>query len=185
MSDETSPPPTESAEAPAAPQDETAMLQRRLTEAEQQRDEYLALAQQTRAEFENYQKRAAREREAERPYWTRGLAADLLPVIDNLERAIAAARKSGDEGPLAQGVAATLTILLDALKRHGVSRIDAAGLPFDPTEHEAVMQQPAGEGQEAGTVVNVLEHGYRIHERVLRPARVVVAVAAEPSTSDE
>jgi molecular chaperone GrpE len=175
------PKPTEdtapTADEPIDVRDDLVEMKARAEAAEAKRDEFLALVKQTQADFENYQKRAAREREAERPYQQRALAADLLPAVDNLERAVAAARQAGDNGPLAQGVAATLTQLLDALKRHGVVRIVAEGQPFDPNRHEAVMQQPSAE-HEPGTVLQVLEHGYTIHERVLRPARVIVSVAA-------
>jgi molecular chaperone GrpE len=150
-------------------------LEARLQSAEQARDEYLSLAKQARADFENYQKRAQRELATERRYAQTPLAGDLLPALDNLERAIAAAEQAGDTGPLAQGVAMVQSQLLDVLRRHGVTRIEAQGQPFDPNRHQAVMQMPTAE-HPPQTVVEVLEPGYLIHERVLRPARVVVAM---------
>jgi len=157
------------------PGGEVAALRARAEAAEKARDEYLDLAQRTRAEFENYQKRVQRDLTAERRYAQKPLAADLLPVIDNLERATAAARQAGETGPLVQGVGMVHHQLLDALRRHGVSRIEALGQPFDPHLHEAVMQQPSAD-HPAATVVQVFEPGYQIHDRVLRPAKVAVSV---------
>src|SRR5438105_9647142 len=85
----------------------------------QERDQFLALLQRTQADFENYQKRNQREREQERRYWHGAFAMDLLPVIDNLDRAMTAAKQAGESGPLVQGVGMVQTQLLDMLKRHG------------------------------------------------------------------
>jgi molecular chaperone GrpE len=155
---------------------EVAALEARLRSAEQKRDEYLDLVKQGRAEFENYQKRAQRDLATERRFAQAPLAGDLLPALDNLERAIAAADKGGEKGSLTQGVEMVHTQLLDTLRRHGVTRIDALGKPFDPNLHQAVMQQPAAD-HPPQTVLQVLEPGYMIHERVLRPARVIVSTA--------
>jgi molecular chaperone GrpE len=151
-------------------------LRDRLQATEKQRDEYLDLVKQTRADFENYQKRAQRDLATERRFAQLPLAGDLLPALDNMERAIDAAEKAGDKGSLAQGVALVHTQLLDVLRRHGVTRIEAQGKPFDPNLHQAVMQQPSAEVPPQ-TVLQVLEPGYMIHERVLRPARVIVSTA--------
>jgi molecular chaperone GrpE len=156
--------------------DQAESLEAQLRAAEQQRDEYLDLVKQTRAEFENYQKRAARDLATERRFAQSPLAGDLLPALDNLERAISAATQAGDKGSLAQGVAMVHGQLLDVLRRHGVTRIDAQGKPFDPHLHQAVMQQSSAE-HPPQTVVQVLEPGYMIHDRVLRPARVIVSTA--------
>ena len=150
--------------------DDLETLRSRLQTAEQQRDEYLDLAQRTRADFENYQKRMQRDLAEERRYAQAPLAADLLPALDNLERATAAAKQAGEKGPLVQGVAMVQTQLLDVLRRHGITRIEAQGKPFDPNLHQAVMQQPSKEHPPM-TVLQVLEQGYMIHDRVLRPAR--------------
>lgn len=160
------------------PADELDALRQRLEKAEVERDQYLALVKTTRADFENYQKRVKRDQAEERKYATTGLAGDLLPTLDNLERAIQAARKAGDEGPLVQGVAMVQTMLLDVLRRHGITRIEAQGQPFDPNLHQAVVQQPTAE-MPPQTVAAVLEQGYRLHDRVLRPAQVAVAVAPQ------
>jgi molecular chaperone GrpE len=149
-------------------------LKARASQAEQERDQFLALLQRTRADFENYEKRVLRDHVQDRRYLHGGLAKDLLPVLDNLERAMQAAKKAGEQGPLVQGVAMVQGQLLDVLRRHGIEAIDAVGQAFDPTKHEAVMQQPAP-GQTAGTVLQVVEQGFVIHDRVLRPAKVIVA----------
>jgi molecular chaperone GrpE len=142
---------------------------------EAERDEFKSLAMRTRADFENYQKRATREAAQERRYAHGPLALDLLPILDNLDRAVAAAKQAGEVGPLVQGVGMVQSQYLDALKRHGITRIEAQGQPFDPNLHQAVMQQPSE--QPANTVLQVLEQGYMLHDRVLRPARVIVSTA--------
>ncbi|MBM4067782.1 MAG: nucleotide exchange factor GrpE [Planctomycetes bacterium] len=140
----------------------------------QERDQYLDMLQRNRAEFENYQKRNQKDRDQERRYLTSNVFVDLLPVLDNLERAMAAAKQADEKGPLVDGVAIVLNQFLDVFKRHGVSRIEAEDRPFDPNVHQAVMQQPAAD-KPANTVIQVLEHGYTIHDRVLRPAKVIVS----------
>src|SRR5262249_45005508 len=152
---------TEAPEAVLSP-DEIADLKKKAGE----RDQYLDLAQRTRAEFDNYQKRNRTERDQERKYAFGPLARDLLPVIDNLQRALDAARKAGDSGPLVQGVAMVETQFLELLKRNGIVAIEAEGEPFDPNLHQAVMQKPSAE-HEPNTIVQVLEHGYMNHDRVL------------------
>ena len=143
----------------------------------QERDQFLALLQRTQADFENYQKRTQRERESERRYWHGAFALDLLPVIDNLDRAMTAAKQAGESGPLVQGVGMVQTQLLDMLKRHGITPIDALGKPFDPNLHQAIMQQPSRE-HPPQTVIQVLQQGFMIHDRVLRPAGVIVSATA-------
>ena len=164
-------------EAPEILANEADDLAARLQKAEAERDEFMALAKEKQAEFENYQKRFQRDLATERRFAQTPLASDLLPVLDNLERAIAAANKDGAGGPLAQGVSMVQTQLLDALKRHGVTRMDAQGKQFDPNLHQAVQQQPSAE-HPPQTVLQVLEPGYLLHERVLRPARVIVSTKA-------
>jgi molecular chaperone GrpE len=171
---ETTTPPANEKKAPDGA-DALNELRGKLAAAEQARDEYLDLARQVRADFENYQKRSQRDLATERRFAQEPLARDLLPALDNLDRALAAAEKTGDNGALAQGVAMVRSQLLDALRRHGVTRIEAQGQPFDPNRHEAVMQQPCAEAPPQ-TVLQVLEPGYVHHERVLRPARVIVSM---------
>lgn len=143
----------------------------------QERDQFLDLLKRTQADFENYQKRSRREWEQERKYLHGDLAKSLLPVLDDLARATAAAEQAGEKGPLVQGVAMVQNKLLDLLRRYGVTPIEAQGKPFDPNLHQAVMQQPSAD-QPPGTVLHVLEQGFMIHDRVLRPATVVVSTAA-------
>jgi molecular chaperone GrpE len=127
------------------------------------------------AEFVTARKRLLRDVEVEKKYAVEPLARDLLAALDNLDRALQAAKAAGDTGPLAIGVAATAGQFLAALARHGITRIECEpGTAFDTNRHEAVMQQPAA-GFEAGQVVRVLQQGFLIHDRVLRPATVVVA----------
>jgi molecular chaperone GrpE len=141
----------------------------------QERDQFLDLLKRTQADFENYQKRNQREREQERRYRNEPLGRDLLSVLDNLERAMTAARQANETGPLVQGVGMVLTQFLDLLRRHGITPIDAEGKPFDPNLHHAVMQQPSADVP-PNTVTQVLERGFMIHDRVLRPASVAVSV---------
>jgi molecular chaperone GrpE len=137
---------------------------------ERQRDEYLALAQRTQADFENYRKRAAREAAAAGERARGTLVRELLPVLDNLERALASAEEG--EQHLAEGVKLVHSELLSVLQRNGVEQFDPAGEKFDPTFHEALSTR---EGPEPGLVLDVVEKGYRVNGTVLRPARVVVS----------
>jgi molecular chaperone GrpE len=168
----------------ASPENETALreelqtLRERLQAAEAERDKFRTLAQQARADFENYQKRLKRDFEQERRYAELPLARDLIPAIDNLDRATAAAQKANETGPLVQGVAMVKGQVLDVLRRHGITPMDALGKPFDPNLHQAVMQQPSAE-HPPGTVVEITEQGFQMHDRVVRPAQVIVSVAAE------
>jgi molecular chaperone GrpE len=144
-----------------------------LVKAVKQRDDYLALAQRTQADFENYRKRAAREAAAARDRGVGSLAKELLPALDNLDRALEGA---AEDDPLLQGVRLVRTELKAALARAGIESFCPLDEPFDPSVHEAVAtaEQPPG-GRPSGTVVEVYQDGYRLGEGVLRPARVVVA----------
>jgi molecular chaperone GrpE len=150
-------------------------LRARASEIERERDQFLELLQRTRADFENYQKRVQRDTQQERRYSAGPLALELLSALDNLERATAAAEQAGDKSALVQGVSMVHTQLLDALKRHGIVRMDALSKPFDPNQHQAVMQKPSAD-QAPNTILQVLQPGYMIHDRVLRPASVIVSV---------
>jgi molecular chaperone GrpE len=142
-----------------------------------ERDEYLALAQRIQADFENYRKRAARDQERLVAHAHERLVRDLLPVLDDLERALEAAERH-EEAALVDGVRLVEQSLRKALEKEGLVEIDADGA-FDPHVHEAVLAQPR-EGAEAGAVVEVVQRGYRLGDRVIRPARVVVA-AEQPN----
>ncbi|HEV3322379.1 MAG TPA: nucleotide exchange factor GrpE [Solirubrobacteraceae bacterium] len=201
-------PPTEEGALPDGPsgsapeQDEVSEFEGDLDELvaiAAQRDEYLALAQRTQADFENYRKRVAKESAAAAERGVAKLAKELLPALDNLDRALEAAdqeearRASGqrpaggrpspsDRGPggpaedslLLDGVRLVRAELSAALARVGVESFDPKGERFDPAHHEAMLSQPV-EGTAGGTVVEVYQPGYRLNGTVIRPARVVVA----------
>jgi molecular chaperone GrpE len=149
-----------------------------LTAAQRERDEYLDLARRTQADFENYRKRAARDAAAAGERAKSGLVRELLPVVDNLERALASAggQSGGGERPeehLADGIRLVHSELVSVLARNGVEVFDPKGDQFDPDLHEALSMR-AEDGAEQGTVLDVIEKGYRLNGTVLRPARVVV-----------
>jgi molecular chaperone GrpE len=143
-------------------------------------DEYLELAQRTKADFENYRKRAARDAAAAQQRGIMKLARELLPAVDDLDRAVTAAQTaSGVEedgtGTLVSGIKLVHAGVIAALARVGIEPYSPVGERFDPQHHEAVAQQPV-EGTEPGTIVEVYQRGYRLHDgSILRPARVVVA----------
>jgi molecular chaperone GrpE len=168
----------------AAVLDDLEALRSRAAGLQQERDEFRNLLQRTRADFENYQKRTQRDIAQEQKFWHGRFALDLLPILDNFERAVAAARQSGESGPLVQGVAMVQSQILDAFRRHGITPIEAQGLPFDPALHQAVLQQPSAEVP-PNTVLQVLEKGFMIHDRVLRPAGVIVSKAPEHQTNSQ
>jgi molecular chaperone GrpE len=126
------------------------------------------------AELDNFKKRSAREREEVARFANEALIKDLLPVVDNLERAIAHASGGGNGKPLVEGVEMVLKGLLDVLAKHGVTQISAVGQPFDPSKHEA-MAQVEDESHEPNSVVEELHKGYTLRDRLLRPALVSVA----------
>ena len=143
-----------------------------LTAARRERDEYLATAQRAQADFENYRKRAAKESTSAGDRARSNLVRELLPAIDNLERALSSA--DDREQGLADGVQLVYSELLAVLQRSGVEAFDPAGEPFDPEFHEALSTRPE-EGAQPGVVLDVIEKGYRLNGSVLRPARVVVS----------
>ena len=137
---------------------------------EEQPEDYLELAQRVQADFENYRKRVARETAAAGERARSGLVRELLPIVDNLERALASAEEG--EQHLAEGVRLVHSELIAVLERNGVEQFDPAGEKFDPAEHEALSVRDEGE---SGSVLDVVEKGYRSNGTVLRPARVVVS----------
>ena len=143
-----------------------------LAEAEAQRDEYLADLQRLAADFDNYRKRALRDQQAFASRAAERLVAKLLPVLDDLERALDAAEHH-EEAKVLEGVEMTRSALAAALASEGLQEIAAEGA-FDPHVHEALLAQPV-EGAEPGSIVQVVQRGYRLGDAVLRPARVIVA----------
>jgi molecular chaperone GrpE len=144
----------------------------RLARAQAERDEYLDLAQRVQADFENYRKRAAREQERLVAHAHERLVRELLPVLDDLERALEAAERH-EEAQLVDGVKLVEQSLRRALAREGLAEIEAEG-EFDPHVHEALLTKP-GDGADSGTVLEVVQRGYRVGDRVVRPAKVIVA----------
>ena len=126
------------------------------------------------AELENYRKRARRELEDERRYAALPMMRDMLPVMDNLQRAIAAAENTPAMAPFVDGIRMVAQSLESLIARHHGKKIDALGKPFDPTLHEAIAQQPAGDNP-PHTVLAVAVEGYTLHDRVVRPAQVMVS----------
>jgi molecular chaperone GrpE len=145
-----------------------------LAEAKRERDEYLELAQRTKADFENYRKRVAKESSDALARGKAELARQLLPAIDNLERALDAGEDASAHGALVEGVAMVRDELHGRLEGAGVESFDPTGEKFDPQLHEALSTKP-GEGTEPGVVVETVAKGYRLNGQVLRPAKVVVS----------
>jgi len=164
--------------------DPRATLEERVALLEEEKkaacDRYLRSA----AELENFKKRTEREVSDFRRYANEAILRDLLPAVDNLERAIEAAgdRKSAEDSILA-GVDMTLKEIRKVFERHAVRPIDASGQIFDPTLHQAVMQE-ASDAHPDNTVIREFQKGYLIHDRLLRPAMVVVSKAADKRTAD-
>jgi molecular chaperone GrpE len=182
----------EEASAPAAPQEASAdpgpagdEMEKLRAEAELAHDRLMRM----QADFENFRRRALKEKTEDRQFGHQNLVKDLLSTVDNLERAIDHARVSGEDGggdleSLLQGVELVQRELLGALGKHGVFEIEAAGKPFDPSLHEAMAQAP-DDSVAPNTVVQVLEKGYKLRSRLIRPARVIVAQAPEGSPEPE
>jgi len=163
-----------------------AELQAALTAAQSQAAEAKDQMLRALAETENVRRRIQRDRDETLKFATTGLAKDMLPVADNLRRALEAIPKDALESDealrnLATGVEMTERLLLAALERHQVKPIDALGQKFDANLHQAMFELP-GTGQPAGTVVQVLEAGYTLHDRLLRPSLVGIA-KAEPAAA--
>ena len=154
----------------AEAEEDTAEPEDPLARAERERDEYLDLARRAQADFENYRKRAAREAAAAGERAKSGLVRELLPIVDNLERALVSAEEG--EQHLAEGVRLVHSELIAVLERNGIEQFNPAGDRFDPAEHEALSVRSDGE---PGLVLDVVEKGYRANGTVLRPARVVVS----------
>ena len=154
-------------------------VEEKLATLEAERDEHLNDLKRVAAEFENYRKRVLRDQESLVARAHERLVKELLPVLDDLERALAAAEEH-EEAKLEEGVRLVHRELAAALEREGLAEIETSG-QFDPHVHEALLSQPSE--AEEGSVLEVVQKGYRLGDRVLRPARVVVA-AATPQEDD-
>jgi molecular chaperone GrpE len=148
-----------------------ATLEEQVAALEAERDEHLSDLKRVAAEFENYRKRVARDQESLVARAHERLVKELLPVLDDLERALAAAEEH-EEAKLEEGVRLVHRELAGALEREGLAEIETNG-HFDPHVHEALLSQPSD--AEEGSVIEVVQKGYRLGDRVVRPARVVVA----------
>jgi molecular chaperone GrpE len=170
------------AEEPQAEESELAKLREQLEakekEAQDNHDRFLRQV----AELENYKKRTTRERDDAIRFANEVLIREILPILDNLERAIAHAKGGGNGEPLVEGVEMVLKGLFDILSRHGVVQISAVGQPFDPGKHEA-MAQVESEDHEPNTVVEEHHKGYLLHDRLLRPA--LVSVSKQPKIKEK
>lgn len=157
-----------------SPEDELERLRQEVdsktAEAAQNYDRFV----RERADLENFKRRAQRERADTLKFGAEQVVRGLLPIVDNLERAIDHAESSGEGGQLVEGVRLVLKGALDVLARHGVTRIEATGEPFDPAFHEAIAQVE-DDDVEANHVVQQFQPGYRLHDRLLRPAQVSVS----------
>jgi len=150
-------------------------LEEQVAALEAERDEHLNDLKRVAAEFENYRKRVLRDQESLVARAHERLVKELLPVLDDLERALAAAEEH-EEAKLEEGVRLVHRELADALEREGLAEIETTGV-FDPHVHEALLSQPSDEQE--GSVLEVVQKGYRLGDRVLRPARVVIAAPRE------
>jgi molecular chaperone GrpE len=173
-------PPTEAPEPDAGPRPEEEVADAAaeadedpVAKAERERDEYLTLAKRTQADFENFRKRAIKDAQASGARARMGLIREILPAVDNLERALTQMPADVHEGFL-EGVRLVYMDLQGVLARAGIEPIEPVGAAFDPTVHEALSTREE-QGAEAGTVLDVIEKGYRSADTVIRPARVVVA----------
>jgi molecular chaperone GrpE len=167
-------PETPPAEAQSAADDPGARLATALAERDANYERFL----RSQAELDNFRKRVQRERDEDRRYASLPVVRDLLPVIDNLRRALDAASSAGESGNLRQGIELVLQQLEGVLTRHGAQAIPAVGQPFDPHLHEAVQQVPSAEHPPM-TVIQELERGYTLHERVVRPSKVIVSAGSD------
>jgi molecular chaperone GrpE len=150
-------------------------LEEQLAQKDREAQEYLAKYRKAATEFDEARLRLRREISKDIERVRRDVIAEMLDVLDNLDRAIDSASRSASNEALLQGVEMVRRQFLSKLEGLGVHRIDAAGQPFDPTLHEAITTVPASSSDQAGLVVGVIRHGYRIGDQVLRPATVAVA----------
>jgi molecular chaperone GrpE len=164
--------------APTIPLDETAAKLR--AELEQAKDRALRL----QAELDNYRKRASRELEDRMKYADMDILRELLPVLDNIHRAVEHAGNSSDQASLLEGFKMVGSQLESVLEKHHCKKIEAQGVPFDPNLHHAISQMPSAD-QPPNTVLLVAQDGYVLHDRVVRPSQVIVSIAPPNSENNE
>jgi molecular chaperone GrpE len=178
MNAESNPNPAADAPAESPSQPVLAEAQDAVTRLEAQLADSRDRVLRAQAELDNFRKRTRRELEDERKFALQPLIRDLLPVIDNVGRAIQSAESTPDMASLLAGIKLVAQLLDGVLKSHHCQVINAQGAPFDPNLHQAVTRQPSAD-QPPHTVLAVLQNGYQLHDRVLRPAQVIVAIAPE------
>ena len=174
-------PPKDSAAPPAQP--DAALLTEQLTEAERERDQFRNMAMRAQADLVNYRRRAAEEQTELRRNANAELIGKLLEVVDNFERAIGMLPADAADG-WHEGLALVQRNLMNILETEGVSKIEAAGKPFDPWEHEAVFHQETSDAED-GVIIAVTREGYRLHDKVLRASQVIVAKAPAADPEQE
>ena len=157
-----------------------ARLQEKEKEAQENYDRYLRLS----AELENFKKRMEKEKGEAYKFANENLLKDLLPVLDNLERALEHGRDTENPKALFEGVELTYKALWTVLEKYGITRVEAMGEAFDPQHHEAVMVQEDAQSP-AGVVISQLQIGYRLHNRLVRPAMVVVSKKPELNPDED
>ncbi|HID56267.1 TPA: nucleotide exchange factor GrpE [Candidatus Poribacteria bacterium] len=157
-------------------------IERIKAEAEAARDRLLRAA----AEYENFKKRAEREKEEAMKFIAESIVLDIIPIVDNLDRAIKSAQSDEKKNfdALLQGIEMIQKQMLSVLEKYGVGVIESEGQPFDPRIHEAILQVPSEEYPE-NTVVQEFERGYTLHDKVIRPAKVIVSKLPEPKEKEE
>jgi len=168
------------ADQPAEGIDPEQVLAARTEEAKTFQDKYLRLA----AELENFKRLAQKQKQEYSQFANESLLKELLPIVDNLERAVKCVQEGRTTDGLVQGVELTLKQFTETLARFGVRPIASLGVPFDPTRHQAVAQQASNTAAE-NTVIEECQKGYQLHDRILRAAMVVVATAQAADTTDE
>jgi molecular chaperone GrpE len=176
-------PPPAAAEAPPAHAESAESLREALAAKTQEFDRLQDRLLRLHAEFENFKKRTAREKAEFLKFAHEGLILDVLPVLDNLERALRSARAEAGSSPLIEGIEMIVRLFRNVLDKAGVKAIEAIGQPFDPAVHQAVAQADADADGDP-VVAEEVQKGYTIEGRVLRPAMVKVSRAASPGTGD-
>jgi len=177
---------SESAEVPHEPaekenkSDLEAKLEEKDREAKENYDRYLRVS----AEFENYKKRVEKEKSETYKFANENLLRDLIPVLDNLERALEHGREADNSKALLEGIEMTYKGFWAVMEKHGISRVEAMGEEFDPNHHEAVMVQEDVQSP-PGVVISQLQTGYRLHNRLVRPAMVVVSKKPEINPDED
>ncbi|MDO8886559.1 nucleotide exchange factor GrpE [Candidatus Oleimmundimicrobium sp.] len=160
---------------------ENALLKEEIKKKDEKITEYVETLKRLQAEFENYKKRVIREQSSFLELACKNIVIKILPVLDNLERALSSAQESGDFKSFKNGVEMVYSQLVDILKKEGLEAINPVGQSFDPREHEALMQIESNEHEE-GTVLEAIQKGYFLKGKVLRPA--IVKVAKKPQNEE-